>query len=142
MKISLKRIDDAFQFEGKNEDGRTVYYDAAEKIGGHNKGVRPMQTLLMAMAACSAIDIVGILKKQKQEIKEFEVEVEGERENVKDGAAVFTTVTAHFKLTGEIDESKAKRAVELSVDKYCSVAKTLRAAGAKISYSVSVNGTR
>ena len=139
MKISLKRIDDAFNFEAVNEDGRTVRYDAAEKIGGHNKGVRPMQTLLMAMVACSAIDVVSILKKQKQEIKDFEVEAEGERENVKDGAAVFTNVNAHFILKGNIEPSKAKRAVELSVDKYCSVAKTLRLAGAKIEYKISVN---
>lgn len=139
MKISLKRIDDAFHFEGRNEDGRTVHFDAAEKIGGKNLGVRPMQTLLMSMAACSAIDIVNILKKQKQGINDFEIEVEGERENVKDGAAVFTRVNAHFKLSGKIELEKAKRAVELSVDKYCSVAKTLRLAGAKVEYKVSVN---
>ncbi|MBI3501916.1 MAG: OsmC family protein [Bacteroidetes bacterium] len=138
MKVSLKRIDDAFHFEGRNEDGRTVHYDAAEKIGGHNKGVRPMQTLLMSMAACSAIDVVSILKKQKQEIKSFEVEVEGEREHVK-GAAVFTTVKAHFIFSGKIESEKAKRAVELSIEKYCSVAKTLRMAGAKVEYKVSVN---
>ena len=139
MKISLKRVDDAFHFEAKNEDGRTVHYDAAEKIGGHNKAVRPMQTLLMSMAACSAIDVVSILKKQKQEIKDFVVEVEGERENVKDGAAVFTNVHAHFKLKGNVEPLKAKRAVELSIDKYCSVAKTLRLAGAKVEYKISVN---
>ena len=139
MKISLKRLDDAFHFEAKNEEGRTVHYDAAEKIGGHNKAVRPMQTLLMSMAACSAIDVVSILKKQKQEIKDFVVEVEGERENVKDGAAVFTNVCAHFILKGNIEPLKAKRAVELSIDKYCSVAKTLRLAGAKIDYKIFVN---
>ena len=76
MKISLKRLDDAFHFEAKNEDGRTVYMDAAEKIGGHNQGVRPTQLLLMALAGCSGIDIINILKKQQQQIDDFQVEVE------------------------------------------------------------------
>ena len=77
MKINVKRVDDAFHFEGKNEDGRTVQMDAAEKIGGRNQGVRPTQMLLMALAGCSAIDVVSILKKQRQPIDDFEIEVEG-----------------------------------------------------------------
>ena len=139
MKISLNRIDDAFHFEAKNEDGMTVHIDAAEKIGGRNQGVRPMQMLLMAAAGCAAIDIISILKKQKQEISDFEIEAEGEREKVKDLAAVFTDVNIHFKLKGKVNLEKAKRAAELSMEKYCSASKTLRLAGAKINYTISVN---
>ena len=87
MKISLKRIDDAFNFEAQNEDGRTVLIDAAEKIGGRNHGVRPTQMLLMALGGCSAIDIASILKKQKQQIDDFQIEVDGERENIKEEVA-------------------------------------------------------
>lgn len=141
MKISLKRIDDAFNFEAVNEDGRTVLIDAAEKIGGRNKGVRPMQMLLMSLAGCSAIDIVSILKKQKQQIDDFQIEVDGERENIKEEVAkVFTDIQVNFLFKGNIEEGKAKRAVELSMDKYCSVEKTLRLAGAKITYKISING--
>ena len=141
MKISLKRIDDAFNFEAKNEDGKTVLIDAAEKIGGKNQGVRPMQMLMMAAAGCAAIDIISILKKQKQEIIDFEIEADGERETptLKGEAAVFKDVNILFRLTGKIDPEKAKRAVELSMEKYCSASKTLRLAGAKINYTVSVN---
>ena len=141
MKISLKRLDDAFHFEAKNEDGRTVQIDAAEKIGGRNQGVRPMQMLLMGAAGCAAIDIVSILKKQRQEISDFEIDAEGEREApaIKGEAAVFNEVAIHFKLKGKIDPEKAKRAVELSMEKYCSASKTLRSAGAKIEYKISVN---
>jgi len=141
MKISLKRIDDAFNFEAKNEDGRTVLIDAAEKIGGRNQGVRPMQMLLMAAAGCAAIDIISILKKQKQEISDFGIDVEGERESppATGEAAVFKDVTIHFYLKGKIDFEKVKRATELSMEKYCSASKTLRLAGAKINYTVSVN---
>ena len=142
MKINLKRVDDAFHFEAMNEDGRTVHIDAGEKIGGKNKGVRPMQMLLMATAGCAAIDIISILKKQRQEIKDFDIDVEGEREkapSLKGEATVFTEAQIHFKLKGKINPEKAKRATELSMKKYCSVAKTLRAAGAKIEYKISIN---
>ena len=139
MKISLKRIDDAFNFEAKNEDGKIVLIDAAEKIGGRNLGVRPMQMMLMSAAGCAAIDIISILKKQKQEIADFEIEADGEREQLKDVATVFINVNIHFKMKGEIDPEKAKRAADLSMEKYCSASKTLRLAGAKINYTVSVN---
>jgi putative redox protein len=141
MKITLKRVDDAFHFEAKNEDGKTVHIDAAEKIGGRNQGVRPTQMLLMALAGCSGIDIVNILKKQKQQIDDFNVDVEGEQEAIQDAAKVFTDIKIHFQLKGMIDPDKAKRAVELSMEKYCSVEKTLRLAGAKIGYRLTVNDT-
>jgi putative redox protein len=140
MKISLKRLDDAFHFEAKNEDGRTVQMDAAEKIGGHNKGVRPTQLLLMSLAGCSGIDVINILKKQKQQLDDFQVEVEGEQENIQDAAKVFTDINIMFILKGNVEPQKAKRAVELSMEKYCSVEKTLRLAGAKINYKISLNG--
>lgn len=141
MKVSLKRVDDAFHFEARNEDGRTVQIDAAESIGGHNQGVRPTQMMLMALAGCSAIDIINILKKQRQQIDDFQIEVEGERENIKeDVAKVFSDINVHFLLKGNIEPDKAKRAAELSMEKYCSVEKTLRLAGAKINYEISLNG--
>jgi putative redox protein len=140
MKISLKRVDDAFHFEAKNEEGKTVQMDAAEKIGGRNQGVRPTQMLLMALAGCSGIDVINILKKQRQPIDDFQVEVEGEQENIQDAAKVFTDIKIKFILLGGMDAQKAKRAVELSMEKYCSVEKTLRLAGAKIDYQISLNG--
>ena len=100
-----------------------------------------MQMLLMAAAGCAAIDIISILKKQRQEISDFEIEADGERETpaAKGEAAVFKDVNIHFKLKGKVDLEKAKRAVELSMEKYCSASKTLKLAGAKIKYKVSVN---
>lgn len=138
MKVELKRLDDAFHFEAKNEEGMSMYFDGSPKIGGHGKGVGPMQSLLMAIGGCSAIDIVLILKKQKQEITDFEISIEGERE--KDAEpSLWKTVNIQFKLKGKIEKEKAERAVKLSMEKYCSVSQTLEKAGAKITYSVSVN---
>ncbi len=138
MRIELKRLDDAYHFEAKNAEGNTIHFDASPEIGGHNKGVRPMQTLLMAMGSCSAIDVVTILKKQKQEVSGFEIIIDGEREQGKD-ISLWKTAHVHFKLTGKIDKEKAERAVQLSMEKYCSVSKTLEKAGATITYEVSIN---
>ena len=138
MRIELKRLDDAFHFEAKSETGNIAFMDGGENIGGHNKGVRPMQMLLMGLGGCSAIDIVMILKKQKQVIEDFEISIDGEREQGKE-PSLWETVVVHFKLKGQIDIDKAERAVKLSMDKYCSVSKTLEPT-ATIHYKVVLNG--
>lgn len=140
MKIELKRLDDAFHFEAKNESGNVAYMDASPDHGGHNKGIRPMQMLLMGVGGCSAIDIVMILKKQKQVIESFEISIDGEREQGTE-PSLWKKIVLDFKLTGKIDKEKAERAVQLSIGKYCSVSKTLELAGAQITYRVSVNET-
>ena len=137
MKISIKRTDDDFAMEAVNENGNVVHMDGGIKIGGHNTGFGPMQLLLAAVGGCSAIDVILILKKQKQNIEEFDVEVEGEREKIGD-YSLFREITLHFKIKGEVELEKAERAVKLSIEKYCSVAKTLEPT-AKINYKVTVN---
>jgi putative redox protein len=141
MKVTLNRIDDKFHLEAKNEDGRTVYMDAAESIGGSNKAARPMQLLLMALGGCSAFDIIHILNKQKLVVKDIDIEVDGEREEVKDGAAEFKTIHSIYRLKGDLDPEKVRRAVSLSMEKYCSVSKTLEHT-ATITYSIFLNGEK
>lgn len=138
MRVELKRVDGSFHMEASGENGKTIHFDGSPKIGGNNQGVSPMQSLLMAMGGCSAIDVVLILQKQKQEIVDFTITIDGEREADKE-PALWKTVHAVFKLTGKIESEKAQRAVQLSIEKYCSVAATLRAAGATITYEVTVN---
>lgn len=137
MKIELKRINKAVLFEAVNEDGCSIRIDGAPSIGGENKGVRPMQLLLMGLGGCSAMDIVSILTKQKQVIEDFGISIEGEKEEGKD-VSLWKSAHMVFRFTGNLDKDKVQRAVDLSVQKYCSVAKTLEAAGAKITYSVSL----
>jgi putative redox protein len=136
IKIELKRLNDAFHFEASNENGNSVHIDASPDIGGTNQGMRPMQMLLAAMGGCSAIDVVNILKKQKQDLKDIKVTVTGEREQ---GAipSLFTEVHAHYRLFGKVDQDKANKAVSLAVEKYCSVAKTLEKT-AKVTYSFEI----
>ena len=138
MRIDLKRLDDAFHLEAKDEMGHSVHMVAGEKIGGHNKGVRPMQMLLMGLGGCSAIDVLLILKKQRQVVEDLDISIEAERETDK-VPALWASAVVHFKFKGEVDQVKAERAVALSMDKYCSVTKTLELAGATITYKVSVN---
>lgn len=124
MKIELKRLDNAFHLEAVNEQGVKLQTDASPDIGGGNKGMRPMQLLLVAAGSCSTIDIINILKKQKQPLKDIRITVDGEREKDKI-PSLFTGIHIHYKLFGDLSEDKVKRAIDLSIDKYCSVAKTL-----------------
>lgn len=137
MKIVITRTDSDFKMEAINPEGNRLIMDAAPEIGGHNGGFRPMQMLLAAVGGCSTIDILLILKKQKQEIDSFKVEVEGEREKIED-YSLFRNIVLHFKITGKVDEAKADRAIKLSLEKYCSVSKTLEPT-AKISYTLTIN---
>ena len=136
MQIHIKRTDADFQMEATNENGNRIVMDAVDTIGGHLSGMRPMQRLLVALGGCSAIDVLLILKKQKQPIDDFEVLVEGDREQIAD-YSIFRHIKLHFKATGNIAEAKLKRAIDLSLDKYCSVAKTL-APTAQIEYTYEV----
>jgi putative redox protein len=136
IKIELSRLNDAFHLEAKNDKGNFVHIDASPDIGGLNLGMRPMQLLLAAMGSCSAIDLINILKKQKQNLKDIKITVTGERE--KDAIpSLYTDVHVHFKLYGDIDQEKASKAVSLAVDKYCSVAKTLEKT-AKVTHSFEI----
>jgi putative redox protein len=128
-----------YGFEAKDANSHTLNLDGSPDIGGLNTGIRPMQTLLMALGGCSGIDIVSILKKQRQTIDKFNMKIEGERETGVE-PSLWKYIKVSFELKGALDAEKAKRACALSVDKYCSVAETLRRAGASIEWQLIVNG--
>ncbi|MBS1571735.1 MAG: OsmC family protein [Bacteroidetes bacterium] len=136
MKIKLERLNDDFLFQCTNSQGNSILLDNTSDPDA--KGVSPMESILMAVASCSGIDIVAILKKQRQEIVDFSAEVEAERIQ-KDEAKPFSKIEIKYFLTGTIDQQKAKKAAELSFEKYCSVSKSLDNT-IEISYSVFVNG--
>ncbi|RFM29418.1 OsmC family protein [Deminuibacter soli] len=107
--------------------------------GGEGTGFRPMQILLAGLGGCSAVDVVSILKKQKQDLENLSIKIDGEREPGKE-PSLWQTLHIIFEMTGPVDPIKAHRAVQLSIDKYCSVAETLRRAGAEITWTVVLNG--
>lgn len=136
MKITLTRTDQDFAMEAKNEEGNTILMDASADSGGHGSGMRPMQLLLAALGGCSSIDVIQILKKQRQDIDSFEVEINGERKKT-GHYALFSRITIHYIISGKVNQVKAEKAAKLSMEKYCSVAKSLEPQ-AIINYKVTI----
>ena len=124
MKVNLNRINQNYLFEVTNDNGHKVLLDNKSKKEGKVEGASPMELLLAALAGCSGIDIIAILNKQKINPTDLKMDVEGERiPNV--APSLFYKIKVNVRLEGDIPPEKAKRAVCLSFDKYCSVAKTL-----------------
>lgn len=123
MEVKITRKNKAYHLVATNAQGNTASFDANESIGGENKGMRPMEMLLASLASCSSIDVIAILNKQKINPEKFEVEITGER--VDAIPAVFKKIHVKFISSTDVEESKLKRAIELSMDKYCSVTKML-----------------
>ena len=136
MQVELVRVDDAFHFEALGISGVAQHIDAATDIGGHNAGARPMEMLLMGLAGCSAIDVILILKKQKQVIEDFRMKVDGLREK-EATPSPFKKIHITYLLKGQLDADKVKRAIDLSMDKYCSATAQFRPS-TEITYSFEI----
>jgi len=135
--IKMERITGDFGFEVKDENGHILKTDSSIDNGGSNYGFRPMQLVLSALGSCSAIDMVSVLKKQRQTIEQFKIKVEGEREH-DTIPSLWKAIKISFELHGNIDRQKAEKEGALSIEKYCSVAETLRRGGTEITWQVDV----
>ncbi len=115
-------------FESTTENGHKIIMD-----GTKEKGASPMEMVMMCAGNCASIDIVMILEKARQEITGVEVQLKGER--VDDVPAVFSKIHMHFVVSGNaLSEKQVERAVNLSMEKYCSVSIMLKEA-VEISHS-------
>ncbi|GAK89444.1 OsmC/Ohr family protein [Nonlabens ulvanivorans] len=121
MKVTLERKNTEYLLEAKGTSGNTVMIDHSgmETV----QGVSPMELLLMGVGSCSAIDIIAILKKQRQDITSYKVEVTGERYEL-DDSKPFKSMNVIVFLEGDIHPDKAQKAADLSFEKYCSVSKS------------------
>ena len=135
--IEMERKAGDFGFDAKDESDNIIHIDGSIDNGGNNYGFRPMQLLLSGLGGCSAIDIISILKKQKQKIDNLKIKVTGERE-FNTTPSLWKTAEVFFEIYGEVDEEKARKATALSMDKHCSVAETLRRSGTTITWHVKV----
>ncbi len=133
MKLTLKRLDDAFHLLAENEQGRQVHLDAGPAIGGRNQGIRPMELLIAGLGGCSSIDVISILKKFREPLEDLQVILDAERQPDVE-PSLFTTIHARYILKGNLNRDKVERALALSLDKYCSVARVLEKT-AVITYS-------
>lgn len=124
------------QFVGDASSGHAVIMDGDTSVGGENTGPRPMELLLIAAGGCSGMDVISILKKKKQAVTGLEINVSGQKSE--EYPKKFTGVTLEFNIKGRnIEELAVKRAVELSMTKYCSVKATLEGS-AEIKYSYTI----
>ncbi|NND88296.1 MAG: OsmC family protein, partial [Flavobacteriaceae bacterium] len=114
MKVTLKRLNDSYHFEALGASEVPVHID--NKTSDVSLGASPMELLLMGVGGCSAIDVISILKKQRQEITSYRMEVEGDRREEKQ-AKPFEKIRVTIYLEGEITAAKALRAAELSFEK-------------------------
>ncbi|KAF0144274.1 MAG: putative redox protein [Nitrospirae bacterium] len=129
---------DGLQFVAAATSGHAVVMDGDVEVGGRDTGPRPMEMLLMGIGGCSGMDVISILKKKKQDVKGLEINVKGDK--AENYPKKFTDINLEFVVRGKnISEDAVKRAVELSMEKYCSVKATLEGS-AKITYNYRIAG--
>ena len=115
---------EGMQFVGEAGSGHAIVLDGSESGGGRNTGMRPMELLLVGLAGCTAMDVVSMLKKRRQQVSGLEVRVEGER--AEEHPRVYTRIKVEFIVRGdELSEKAVRDSIELSERKYCSASAML-----------------
>jgi len=118
MQATVKWVGDR-AFLGESGSGHAVVMDGPPDHGGRNIGVRPMEMILLGVGGCSSYDVMDILQKGRQDVRDCVVELTAER--VDEIPSVFSKIHLHFKVTGKnLKDSVVERAVKLSAEKYCS----------------------
>ncbi len=123
--VKVKWVD-GLRFVATDNEGHYIVMDASRQAGGEGLGFSPIQLLLAALGGCTGMDVVHIMRKQRQRVEGLEILVSGKR--VKEPPRVYTNIHVEYKIEGKnIEESAVQRAIQLSEDKYCSVGAMLRA---------------
>ena len=124
------------QFVGEASSGHAIVMDGDPEVGGDNTGLRPMELLLVGLGGCAGMDVVSILRKKKQELTGLDITVRGQKADKY--PKKYTGIGIEFLVKGRnISEEAVKRAIGLSMDKYCSVKATLEGS-AKISFTYKI----
>lgn len=125
-------------FEGLSESGHRIIMDASEEVGGENRGVRPMELVLLSLGGCTGMDVVSILRKMRVTYTAFEIEIDADR--VLTHPKVYERLMLRYRLEGDRASSdQIIRAVKLSQEKYCSVSAML-ARTAEVLVEIVLNG--
>lgn len=110
--------DHGMSFAGTSESGFTVPLGTVPAVGGENDGFKPMELMAISLAGCTAMDVISILRKKRQEISAYEVSVHADQAETH--PKVFTKSAITYDITGKsIDEKAVRRAMQLSADRYC-----------------------
>ena len=122
------RLMGGMQFEGDSSSGHRLIMDADTALGGENKGFRPMELLLVGFGGCSGMDVISILRKKRQNVTGFEMNIKGEKTETH--PHIYREVHIEYVVKGKgVEKEAVERAITLSLDKYCSVGATLSKAG-------------
>ena len=133
MKATIRLVE-GMTFVAESGTGHGIVVDASPDVGGRDLGPRPMELVLMGTGACSAVDVVHILRKARQQVTGCVVEIDSDR--AAEDPKVFTRIHFHFVVTGRgLAPAQVERAVKLSKEKYCS-ATLMLAKTAEISFEV------
>lgn len=136
MKATVQWIDDVM-FRAESGTGHTVTLDGPESEGGKNRGIRPMELMLMGMGGCMSFDVMKILRKSRQPVEDCVARIEAKRADAVPG--VFTDIHIQFVVRGAgVRESQVKRAIELSAEKYCSASIMLGRGGVNITHDYEI----
>ena len=136
MQARVKWVE-GMSFVAESGSGHAVVLDGPPELGGRNLGPRPMELLLMGVAACSSVDVVMILKKGRQPVMDCVCEVKAERADTE--PKVFTAIHLNFVVTGSgLNPAQVERAVALSAEKYCSASIMLGRAGVAMTHSFEI----
>lgn len=135
MNSNIKLVDD-MQFIGTADSGHAVVMDAPPSAGGKNTGSKPSELLLMAYGGCTGMDVISILRKKKQDVTAFEMNVKGDTPDTHPRS--FTDIHIEYIVTGKnISEEAVQRAIALSQERYCMVGNTINKAS-KITHSYKI----
>jgi putative redox protein len=112
------------RFEGRSGEGAGVIMDSKKEPSGLEKAPTPMDTVLIALGGCTGMDVVSILEKMHVKFESLDIDIKGER--TEEHPLVYKKIEIIYKIIGDVDEEKVKKAAELSMEKYCSVAAMLK----------------
>lgn len=136
MDARVKFVEGA-AFVGETGSGHAIVIDGPPDIGGRNLGMRPMELMLLSVGACSAVDVVHILRKARQPVADVQVAVHGDRADTE--PKVFTAIHLTFTVVGRgLAAHQVERAVALSAEKYCSASIMLGRAGARVTHELHI----
>ncbi len=139
MRAKIQLIDKV-HFEATASTGHRVLIDGPEDAGGENRGVRPMELVLLGLGGCASFDVVTILRKARQEVVDCVTELSAERAD--SVPQVFEKIHLHFRVSGRnLKPAAVERAVHLSADKYCSASIMLGRAGVEITHDFEISSS-
>jgi putative redox protein len=119
MEVEIEKID-GLKLKGKDDSGHEIIIDTKKEFGGYDSAPSPMKLLLFSLGSCTLMDVISLLDKMKVDYDDIKIKVSGERRD--EHPKIFKNIKIKYTIYGkDPDESKIKKSIDLSIEKYCSV---------------------